>query len=81
MLSRYLQIRISFIGLHWAATCRILRYLRKAPGKRLDYCSSSHLDIVRYSDADWAGDPIDCRYTTVYYTFVGGNLVTWIDKK
>jgi len=34
-----------------------------------------------YFDADWAGDPIDCRPTISYCTFVGGNSVTWWCKK
>jgi len=36
---------------------------------------------VGYSDADWAGDPIDRRSTIGYCTFVGGNLVTWQCKR
>jgi len=53
-----------------------LWYLKGASGKGLYYHLSSHLNIVGYSDADWAGDPIDRRSTIGYCTFVGGNLVT-----
>jgi len=42
----------------------------------LYYHLSSHLDIVRYSDTDWVGDPIDRRFTTGYYIFIAENLVT-----
>jgi len=42
----------------------------------LYYRPFSHLDIVQYSDVDWANDPIDHRSTTSYCTFVEGNLVT-----
>ena len=34
-----------------------------------------------YSDADWAGAIDDRRSTSRYFTFVGGNLVTWKRKK
>jgi len=53
-----------------------LHYHKWAPGKELYYRPSSYLDIVGYSDADWVGDPIDCRSTTSYCTFIGGNLMT-----
>jgi hypothetical protein len=35
---------------------------------------------MAYSDADWAGNS-DQKSTSGYYTFVGGNLVTWRSKK
>ncbi|RDY13891.1 Hydroquinone glucosyltransferase, partial [Mucuna pruriens] len=39
------------------------------------------LDTGSYIDADWAGSVIDRRSTWGYFTFVGGNLVTWRRKK
>jgi len=41
----------SLYQFHWIAGCSILRYLKMARGKML-YYPFSHLDIVRYSDAD-----------------------------
>jgi len=34
-----------------------------------------------YSDADWARDAIDRRTTSGYCIFVGGNLISWKNKK
>ena len=66
---------------HFEAMCRILRYLKGAPGRGLLYRSSSTLSITGFSDADWAGSRSDRRSTSGYCTFVGGNLVTWRSKK
>lgn len=66
---------------HWDAMYRILRYLKSSPGKGILYTPSSSLSVIDYSDADWAGNPHDCRSTTGYYTFITGNLVTWKNKK
>ena len=34
-----------------------------------------------YTDVDWAGAVDDRQSTSGYFTFVGGNLVTWRSKK
>ncbi|XP_048427877.1 uncharacterized mitochondrial protein AtMg00810-like [Pyrus x bretschneideri] len=40
-----------------------------------------HLEVKGYTDADWAGNITDGRSTSGYFTFIGGNLVTWRSKK
>ena len=37
--------------------------------------------VDAYSDVDWAGAIDDKQSTSGYFTFVGGNLVTWRSKK
>ncbi|KAL6321854.1 hypothetical protein AAG906_035555 [Vitis piasezkii] len=39
-----------------------------------------HLQVEAFTDANWAGSVVDERSTSGYYTFVGGNLVTWRSK-
>ncbi|XP_020419978.1 uncharacterized protein LOC109949244 [Prunus persica] len=39
------------------------------------------IEVVGYIDADWAGSVTDRRSTSDYFTFVGGNLVTWRSNK
>jgi hypothetical protein len=41
---------------------------------------NKHVNIMAYSDADWAGSN-DRKSTTGHCTFIGGNLVTWRSKK
>ncbi|XP_020417302.1 uncharacterized protein LOC109948529 [Prunus persica] len=52
-----------------------------APGRGLLFKKNSHLDLESYTDADYAGNITDRRSTSSYFTFVGGNLVTWRSKK
>lgn len=66
---------------HMDAVERILRYLKSTPGKGILLSNHGHLKIEGYTDADWAGSENDRRSTSGYFTFVGGNLVTWRSKK
>ncbi|RVX07731.1 Retrovirus-related Pol polyprotein from transposon RE1 [Vitis vinifera] len=67
---------------HMNAFMRILRYLKNAPGKGILFAKNvDHQSIEVYTDADWAGAVDDRRSTSGYFTFVGGNLVTWKSKK
>ncbi|BBG97847.1 aldose 1-epimerase family protein [Prunus dulcis] len=66
---------------HMNAVLRILRYLKSAPRKGLMFSKHGHLNIDGYLDADWAGNVTDRKSASSYFTFVGGNLVTWRSKK
>ncbi|KAL6335066.1 hypothetical protein AAG906_026446 [Vitis piasezkii] len=67
---------------HMNAVMCILRYLKNAPGKGILFTKNvDHQSIEVYIDADWAGAVDDRRSTFGYFTFVGGNLVTWKSKK
>ncbi|RVW64684.1 Retrovirus-related Pol polyprotein from transposon RE1 [Vitis vinifera] len=67
---------------HMNAVMRILRYLKNAFGKEILFAKNvDHQSIEVYTDADWAGAVDNRRSTSGYFTFVGGNLVTWKSKK
>jgi hypothetical protein len=66
---------------HMDAVERILRYLKSNPGKGILFSNHGNLKVEGYTDADWAGSKNDRRSTSGYFTFVGGNLVTWRSKK
>lgn len=67
---------------HMNAVMRILSYLKAAPGKGILFTKDdNYLKIRGYTDVDWAGDVGDRRSTSGYFTFVGGNHVTWRSKK
>jgi len=42
---------------------------------------NDHLNIIGYTDVDWAENMTDRKFTLGYFTFVRGNLVTWKSKK
>ena len=42
---------------------------------------NNHLNVDGYTNADWAGNILDRKSTSGYFTLVGGNLVTWRSKK
>ena len=67
---------------HMKAVMRILRYLKTNLGKGILFSKNEdYSNIEVYTDADWAGSVSDRRSTSGYFTFVGGNLVTWRSKK
>jgi hypothetical protein len=66
---------------HYKAACRVVRYLKQNPGKGLMFPRSSEIQILRYSDADWAGCLDTRRSTSGYCSFLGNSLVSWKAKK
>lgn len=66
---------------HFAAVLCILRYIKNTLHHGL-LLSSSFTPIIRaFSDADWAGDPIDRHSTTGFCLFLGNSLISWKSKK
>jgi hypothetical protein len=65
---------------HMDAVVRILRYFKECPGRGVWMQKSKHVNIMAYSDTDWACNS-DRKSTSGYCTLVGGNLVIWRSKK
>uniref|UniRef100_A0A2N9EYM6 Reverse transcriptase Ty1/copia-type domain-containing protein n=1 Tax=Fagus sylvatica TaxID=28930 RepID=A0A2N9EYM6_FAGSY len=51
---------------HYAAVIHILCYIKDTMFHDLHFSAHSTFDLCAYFDADWAGDPIDCRSTIEY---------------
>ena len=66
---------------HMNVVIRILRYLKSSLGKGIMFTKGNNLDIRGYTDAGQAGSIDDRCSTSGYFTFIGGNLVTWRSKK
>ena len=78
VISQFLQ---SPCDSHWDAMIRILRYIKETLGQRVLYEKIGHAQIVGYCDADWVGSPIDRCSAFGYCVFIGGNIVSWKNKK
>ncbi|KAG5871728.1 hypothetical protein JTB14_004746 [Gonioctena quinquepunctata] len=62
---------------HWSAVERILRYLKGTQTFGLMYCAEE-VNLIAYSDADFAGDLTTRRSTTGYLSIIAGAPVTWL---
>ncbi|KAJ7560799.1 hypothetical protein O6H91_04G146800 [Diphasiastrum complanatum] len=65
---------------HWKMAKRVLRYVSSTQDYGLLY-KNEDLNIVGYSDSDFASDKMDRKSINAYTIFLGGNLVSWISKK
>lgn len=63
--------------LHCKACKCFLHYLKGTINYGLHLQPSSHLDLVAYSDADWATDLDDRHSVSGYYVFLGNSLISW----
>jgi hypothetical protein len=66
---------------HLRAVKRTMRYLVYTPKFGLWYPKGSTFDLIRYSDADWAGCKIVRKSTSGTCQFLGRSLVSWASKK
>lgn len=65
----------------WSGIKRVLRYITGSPHLGLLISTRSSLNLVGFSDADWAGCPIIRRSTTGICVFLFSNCVSWSSKK
>jgi hypothetical protein len=66
---------------HLAMVKRILRYISGTADHGLQIHRSTSLDLIGYSDADWAGCPDTRQSTSGYAVFLGDSLVSWSSKR
>ena len=66
---------------HLSAVNRILRYLKHNPSIGLWYPKCASLDLLGYSDSDFAGSRVDHKSTSGGCHLLGRSLVSWSSKK
>ena len=66
---------------HWKALKKVMRYLQGTKDFKLTYEKTDHLEVVGYTDADFAGC-LDSRKSTSGYVFLlAGGAVSWKSAK
>nr|GFB41674.1 putative ribonuclease H-like domain-containing protein [Tanacetum cinerariifolium] len=60
---------------------RIFRYLKGQPTLGLWYPKDSPLELIAYSDSDYASTSLDRKSTTGGCQFLGSRLISWQWKK
>jgi len=66
---------------HWKAAKKVLRYLQGTKNYMLTYRKSDHLEVIGYSDSDYAGC-VDSRKSTFGYVYLlAGGASSWKSAK
>ena len=66
---------------HWKAAKKVLRYLQGTKEYMLSYRRSDHLEVIGYSDSDYAGC-VDTRKSTCGYLYLlAGGAISWKSVK
>ncbi|POM67375.1 Integrase catalytic core protein, partial [Phytophthora palmivora] len=79
-LSKYLS---NYDHTHYAMAKRVLRYLASTRdyGLVMEFTTATEVQLVCYTDADYANDPDDRKSVSGFVTFVSGNLVSYGSRK
>ncbi|KAK9059410.1 hypothetical protein SSX86_022030 [Deinandra increscens subsp. villosa] len=77
-LSQFLH---SPLAAHLNIALRLLKYLKKSPGKGVLFSKSSSFDLSAFADSDWAKCLVSRKSVTGFCVFLGSSLVSWKSKK
>ena len=66
---------------HWKAAKKVLRYLQGTKDYRLTYKRSNNLEVIGYSDSDFAKCKDDKKSTSGYIFMLAGGPISWKSHK
>lgn len=78
LISRFMQRPSKH---HLGAAKRILRYVQGTLDFGISYAKDENLELVAYTDSDWAGSADDRKSTTGFIFCLSGGAVSWMSKK
>ena len=67
--------------MHWVAAKHVLRYLHGTIGCGLRYSADSDMQLVGYTDLDWAGSMKDRKSTSGCCFSLGSAVISWFSRK
>lgn len=67
--------------IHLQVVLQIVQYLKGTIGRGILFEQNGSVSFEAYIDVDYVGSVADRRWTTWYFIFLGGNLVTLKSKK
>ena len=68
---------------HWKAVKRVLRYVKGTIDYGIEFNAqeSNKIELIGYSDADWAGDIVSRKSTSGYIFKLAGAAVSWQSRR
>ncbi|CAG7719483.1 unnamed protein product [Allacma fusca] len=66
---------------HWKAAKGVLRYLRGTTDVGITYQSSGNMQLVAFTDSDFAGCKITRRSTSGYVVMLNDSIISWCSQK
>ena len=67
--------------IHWRAAKRILNFVQGTRTHGIFYKAKSDLDLIGFTDSDWAGGSIDQNSTSGYVFMLVEGTISWSSKK
>ncbi|KAK5786860.1 hypothetical protein PVK06_041506 [Gossypium arboreum] len=78
LLSRFMHC---YNVIHFKAAKRILRYVKGTLSYGVKFEKGKELQLIGYSDSDWAGSVDDMKSTSGYFFTIGLGVFCWSSKK
>jgi hypothetical protein len=75
------QVMVKPTKLFWKAGKHVLRYLKGTSEHGLWYRQTDEVKLHGFTDADWAGSPIDRKSTSGGIFSIGSTVVSWYSTK
>ncbi|KAJ7972126.1 Retrovirus-related Pol polyprotein from transposon TNT 1-94 [Quillaja saponaria] len=66
---------------HWVAAKKVMRYLQRTKDFMLVYRKVDHLELIGYSDSEFAGCKDNLKSTSRYIFMLAGGAVSWKSSK